>query len=186
MRNSGSNWEHVSRGKILWAPRRWNQASIKRLRSAPFSFEGISHLCVFGVKDPKRRALKRPVRYLTDSRQLLRFVIRKCANKRVHGPETGLTDAYWSSSRWRTRAWAQAVIRGVESDAVRKHEAYLAEDVEMDLTGADIPDDEFSEERRIEEAESSRRNTQQSRVFTRIWDIPARGIPLSHFTNWWS
>ena len=31
----------------------WNQSSIKTLRSAPFSFEGISHLCMFGVKEPK-------------------------------------------------------------------------------------------------------------------------------------
>ena len=37
----------------------WSQSSIKRLRSAPFSFEGISHLCMFGVEDPRsRRALK--------------------------------------------------------------------------------------------------------------------------------
>ena len=44
-----------------------------------------------------------------------------------------------------TRAWAQAAIRGVESDAVERHEACPAEDVEMDLTGAGTPDDEFPE-----------------------------------------
>ena len=76
----------------------------------------------------------------------------KVPNKHVHGPVKGLTNAYRSSSRWHTRAWAQAVIRGVESDAVRRHEAYPAEDVEMDLTGADIPNDEFSEEPHVEEA----------------------------------
>ena len=43
------------------------------------------------------------------------------------------------------------MIRGVESDAVKRHEGYPAEDVEMDLTGADIPDDEFSEEPHVEE-----------------------------------
>ena len=37
-----------------------------------------------------------------------------------------------------TRAWAQAVIRGVESDAVKRVEAHPAEDVEMDLTGTAI------------------------------------------------
>ena len=41
----------------------------------------------------------------------------------------------------------------MESDTVRRHEAYPAEDVEMDLTGADIPDDEFAEEPHVEEAE---------------------------------
>ena len=43
------------------------------------------------------------------------------------------------------------MIRGVESDAVRRQEAYPAEDVEMDLTGADIPDDEFPEEPHVGE-----------------------------------
>ena len=38
--------------------------------------EDISHLCMFGVKHPRsRRALKRPVKYLTNSRELLRFVV---------------------------------------------------------------------------------------------------------------
>ena len=46
----------------------WNQPSIQRLRNAPFVFEDISHLCMFGVKDPRnRRALKRPDGYLTNS-----------------------------------------------------------------------------------------------------------------------
>ena len=67
--------------KISWAPR----AGINLLRGAPFVFEDTSHLCMFGVKDPRsRRALKRPVRYLANSRQLLRFVVRKCPNKHVH------------------------------------------------------------------------------------------------------
>ena len=122
----------------------WNQASMKRLRNAPFSFEGISHFCMFGVKDLRsRRPLKRP--------QLLKFVVRECLNKHVRGLVKRLTNAYRSSSRWHTRAWAQAVIRGVESDAVKRHEAYPAEDVEMDLSGADIPDDEFREEPHVEE-----------------------------------
>ena len=33
----------------------WNQASIKRLRNAPFSFEEFSHLCMFGTEDPRCR-----------------------------------------------------------------------------------------------------------------------------------
>ena len=134
----------------------WNQPSIQRLRNAPFVFEDISHLCMFGVKDPRsRRALKRPVRYLTNSRELLRFVVRKCPSKHVHGPVKGLTNAYRSSSRWHTRAWGQAVIRGVESDVVKRLEAYPAEDVEMELPGTAIPDDEFHEEPHLEEAKSS-------------------------------
>ena len=109
----------------------WKQSSIKRLRSAPFVSEEISYLCTFGVKDPRSpRALKRPVRKLTNSPQILKFVVRKCPTKHVHGPVKGLTNAYRH-----TRAWAQAVIRGVESDALRWHEAYPPEDVEMDLTG---------------------------------------------------
>ena len=42
--------------------------------------------------------------------------------------------------------------RGVESDAVGRFEAYPAEDVEMDLAGTVIPDDEFHEEPQLEEA----------------------------------
>ena len=131
----------------------WNQPSIQRLRNAPFVFEDISHFCMFGVKDPRsRRALKRPVRYLTNSRELLRFVVRKCPSKHVHGSVQGLTNAYRSSSRWHTRAWGQAVIRGVESDVVKRLEAYPAEDVEMELPGTAIPDDDFHEEPHLEEA----------------------------------
>ena len=54
--------------------------------------------------------------------------------------------------RWHTRAWAQAVIQEVESDTIKRLEAYPAKDVEMDLTGTDIPDDEFPEEPHVEEA----------------------------------
>ena len=97
-----------------------NQPSIQRLGSAPFVFEDMSYLCMFGVKDPRsRRALKRLVRYLTNSRELLKFDVRRCPTKHVNGPIKGLTNAYRSSSPWHTRAWVQAVIRGVESDAVR-------------------------------------------------------------------
>ena len=60
------------------------------------------------------------------------------------------------------------MIQGVESDVVTRHEAYLSEDVEMHLTGADIPDDEFSEEPHFDEA------NWQSCASTRTWDTPAR------------
>ena len=99
----------------------WNQPSIQRLRNAPLVFEDMPHLCMLGVKDPRsRRVLKRPVRYLTKSRELLRFVLRKCTSKHVHGPVKGLASAYRSSSRWHTRAWRHAAIRGVESDVVKR------------------------------------------------------------------
>ena len=105
--------------------------------------------------------------------------MRKCPNKHVHGLVKGLTNAYRSSSRWHTRAWAQAVIRGVESDAVKRHEAYPAEDVEMDLTGADIPDDEFPEEPHVEEVRVPKEIPNAVKLGnhaypTRTWDTPAR------------
>ena len=98
-----------------------NQPSIQRLRSAPFCVLKISHTCAcFGAQGPRsRRALKRPTRVL-DSRRLLRFVVRKCLNKHVHGPVKGLTNAYRSSSCWHALAWGRAVIRGVESDSVKR------------------------------------------------------------------
>ena len=69
----------------------WNQAFIQRLRSAPILSEDLSHLCMFGVKDPRsRRALKRPVRSLTNSPHLLRLVVRKCPNK----------DHRWHDNSW--------------------------------------------------------------------------------------
>ena len=42
--------------------------------------------------------------------------------------------------------------QGVESDAVKRLEAYPAEDVEIDFAGMAIPDDEFDEEHILEEA----------------------------------
>ena len=103
--------------KIPWAPR----AGI----NFPSRHFGTSHLCMFGVKDPRsRRVVKRPVRYLTYSREHLKFVVRKCSNKHVHGPVKGLTNAHRRSSRWHTRAWGQAVVRGAESDAAKRFEAY--------------------------------------------------------------
>ena len=44
------------------------------------------------------------------------------------------------------------MIRGVESDAVKRLEACQSEDVKMDLFGTAIPDDEFHEEPHLEEA----------------------------------
>ena len=40
----------------------------------------------------------------------------------------------------------------MESDAVKRFEGYSGEDVEMDLAGTVIPDDEFHEERILEES----------------------------------
>ena len=45
------------------------------------------------------------------------------------------------------------MIRGVESDVVKRLEAYPAEDVEIDFAGTAIPDDEFDEELHLEEAQ---------------------------------
>ena len=68
----------------------------------------------------------------------------------VHGPVKGLTDAHRSCCVG-TRAWAQALIHGIESDAVTRSEAYPAEDVEMDMSGTAVPDDEFHEEPKLDE-----------------------------------
>ena len=129
----------------------WNQPSIQGLQNAPIVFEDISHLCMFGVKDPRsRRALKRPVRYLTNSRELLKFVVRKCPNKHVHGPVKGLTNAYRSSSRWHTRAWEQSSDQG--SGERQRLEAFEPKMWKWILQGTAIPDDEFHEEPHLEEA----------------------------------
>ena len=61
--------------------RSWNQPSIRKLRSAPFVFEDTPHLCMFGSKIREAEGASRdPVRYLTRSRELLKFVVRKCQN----------------------------------------------------------------------------------------------------------
>ena len=43
------------------------------------------------------------------------------------------------------------MLRGVESDGVRRFEAYPAEDVEMDMAETVLADDEFHEEPQFEE-----------------------------------
>ena len=44
------------------------------------------------------------------------------------------------------------MIRKAESDVVKRLEPYPAEDVEMDLAGTTIPDDEFQEGPHLEKA----------------------------------
>ena len=82
------------------------------------------------------------------------------------------------------------MIRGVESDTVKRHDAFPADDVEVDLAGADIPDDEFPEEPHVEEAKVSRRNSQCGEVGTHAYPQESgtsqQGIALSRFANWWS
>ena len=58
----------------------------------------------------------------------------------------------------------QAVIRGVESDAVKRPEAFPAEDAKMDLAGTAIPDDEFHEETQLEESKVSEEVTNAIRL----------------------
>ena len=45
------------------------------------------------------------------------------------------------------------MIRGAESDAVKRQEAYPAENVDVDLIGTALPDGEFCEEPHLEEAQ---------------------------------
>ena len=111
-----------------------------------------NQVCMSGVKDPRsRRALKRPVKYLTNSPQLLK-------NCRAVVPEQACS---WTGDRTcegisefvslaHTRLGTSGDPRSGERCS-QKAEACPAEDVEMDLTGTDIPDDEFPEERQVEE-----------------------------------
>ena len=63
VRNSGSNWEHVSHGKILWASRAGIKSQSKDLGTPPSRLKEFSFLCMFGGNDPRSRgALKRSVR----------------------------------------------------------------------------------------------------------------------------
>ena len=80
-----------------WAPRAGINLPSRDFRALPL-FSKIFHTCAwFGVQDPRsRRALKRPVRYLTNGQELLKFVVRKCPNKHFHGPVKRLTNANWS------------------------------------------------------------------------------------------
>ena len=143
----------------------WNQASIERLRKRSSS-EGISHLCPRDKFQEPGILCQILDGYLEGS-----SATRECPKKHVHGPVKGLTNADRSSSRWPRRAWAQAVIGGVENDPIRRHEAHPAEDVEMDLSSADVPDDEFPEERHVEEVRVPKRYPK---------------IASSRFANWWS
>ena len=75
-------------------------------------------------------------------------------------------------------------LQGVESDAVRWHEAYPAEDVELDLISTAMPDDEFPEEPHIKEAQGPRRDIQSGKVGSRACsqesgDIPARSCVVA-------
>ena len=114
-----------------------------------------------------------------NSRELLKFVVRRCPNKHVHRPAKEFAHASRSSSRWRTRAWAQALVRGAESDAARRFEAYPGEDAEMGLAGTAVPDDEFHEEPQpqqpgvLEEVPIAVRLAVMS-IHKKNWYIPAK------------
>ena len=94
VRNTGSKWEHVSRGR----PRAGIKPLSEDFGTLPSRLkELISHIAHVrgqGSEEPK-------------SPLLLKFVVRKCPNKHVHGPVKGLTNACRTSSRWHTRASAQ-------------------------------------------------------------------------------
>ena len=64
------------------------------------------------------------------------------------------------------------MLRGVESDAVKMFEAHPAEDVEMDLAGTVIPDDECGKI-------GSHAHSQKS-------GAPQCGVVVLRFTAWWS
>ena len=70
------------------------------------------------------------------------------------------------------------MIQGVESDAAKSFEAYPPEDVEMDLAGTVIPDDEFHEEPQLEESkvleEVPNAGRWQSCPFAKIWCVPVK------------
>ena len=123
-------------------------------------FEDTSRLCMFGVKDFQiGKHLKRLVRFLTKSREILGEIARTCNNKHERGLVKSLTNRYPSSSHWHTRVWAQALIRGIEKDASPRFEGFPAEDVDVSEpllvtpgTLRHLPDDEFQTEPVTEEA----------------------------------
>ena len=120
-RNTGNSWEHCFAWKILWAPRAGIKPSIQRLRSAPFIIEDIFTLVRVrcqGLEEPKSPQETRQV--LDKESTPLQICRSKVPEKHVLGAVKRPTNAYRTSSRWHTRAWAQAVIRGVETDVVKR------------------------------------------------------------------
>ena len=64
--------------KILWAPRAETNPQSKDSGALPSRLKEFHFYVRSGSKDPRsRRALKKLVRYLTNSPQLLKFVVRK-------------------------------------------------------------------------------------------------------------
>ena len=137
------------------------------------------HVWCQGSEEPKS---PQETRQIFDKLSTALEICRSKVPEQTDSRTSGLTKGHRSSSRWHTRAWAHAVIRGVESDAVRRHEAYPSFDLEKDLTGADIPDDEFPEEPHVEEAKVPEKiyNAVRLAIMRKIWDIPAKNCFAGH------
>ena len=70
-------------------------------------------------------------------------------------------------------------------------ETYPAEDVEMDLAGTDVPDDEFREEPQLEEPKVLEEGGTQcgkigSHAHSQTSGASQQGIVVSRFSDWWS
>ena len=80
------------------------------------------------------------------------------------------------------------MIRGVESDAVKRLEAYPAEDVEMELPGTAIPDDEFQEKPHLDEPKVPEEIPNGVRLAVmpihKSLEQPQQGTVGSRFADW--
>ena len=79
-------------------------------------------------------------------------------------------------------------MSGVESDVVKRLEAYPSEDVEMELPGTAIPDDEFHEKPHLEEAKGPEEIPNGVRLAVmRIHKksgTSQQGVVVSRFADW--
>ena len=139
MRKTENSREHVPHGKSCQRHELESTFHSETSERSLFVLEDISHLCMFGVMDPRSRREQTCSRTGERTHEcILEFV------SLAHG--------------------TQAVIRGVESDAVKRPEAYPVEDAKMDLAGTAIPDDEFHEETQLEESKVSEEVTNAIRL----------------------
>ena len=60
-------------------PSAWTHASLQRLRAQQGIHEEVSHMCMFGVKSSAKVSIKKPVRIVSDSKQVTNEVWRRCS-----------------------------------------------------------------------------------------------------------
>ena len=128
----------------------WRQRPLERLLRRSHTRQATSHLCMFGVKNPTtKEPLKKTVRFVSNSQELMKEITRRCSGRHVHGNMFRMTTKQKEATGFYTRALAQAIIRGVEKHywkrQAEEQEAFPAEDVDMDAE-AQLPEDQLHEE----------------------------------------